>query len=140
MALPRKCVSQIHVAKARLRLSEEDYRALLVRVTGKTSSADFDAHDFEAVMDEFHRLGFRSDWRERTYGHRLGMATPAQLELIRKLWSEYHDGKGDEAGLGRWLEHKFKVSSPRFVTLGIARKVIAALKAMVQRKRDKGAA
>lgn len=52
-------IAVIHVAKARLGLDDAAYRALLVRVTGKASSADMTERQRIAVVDELKRLGFR---------------------------------------------------------------------------------
>ncbi|MEZ5796946.1 MAG: phage protein GemA/Gp16 family protein [Paracoccaceae bacterium] len=64
------------------------------------------------------------------YGNRPGMATFAQLELIRELWREIHGATtcDDEALMG-WLRKWFKVDSMRFLTMEAARKVITGLKA-----------
>ncbi len=134
MALGRKQISLIHVAKGRLGLTEDDYRAILWQVGGVESSADLDAFGFEAVMEHFERLGFQSDWRRRNFGTRPAMASPGQVDLIRRLWREYTDGEGTDLTLGKWLARTFKVSALRFVPRKMAPKVIAALKAMKAKK------
>lgn len=54
---PKK--SLIHVAKAKLGMEEADYRALLMRAAGVSSSSQLDVAGFNMVMAEFERLGFR---------------------------------------------------------------------------------
>ena len=141
MALSRKQISLIHVAKKQLGLTDEHYRAILRALTGCESSKHLDQRDFEAVMQHMASLGFRSDFTKTFYGQRPNMATSRQVSLIRTLWSEYTDGKGDDASLGKWLARTFKVSSVRFVTQKQAPKAITALKAMAAKKAtgDQGA-
>ena len=81
------------------------------------------------------RLGFKSSWQKRTFGRRRDMASPAQVELIRRLWLEYQDSE-DEAALNTWLNRFHRIAALRFVDAEKAQPVIAALKAMVARKRN----
>jgi phage gp16-like protein len=130
-----KRIALVRVARDRLGMSDDDYRALLLRVAGVNSSRDLDFPGFDAVMAEFRRLGFRSDWHKDTGGNTaFGMATAPQIALIKRLWREYTAGEGSDAGLRTWLEGKFKVSDVRFADATLARKIIGALRAMVARR------
>lgn len=51
----------IHAGRKALGLEDEDYRALLVRVTGKRSAAQLDERQRSAVVTEFRRLGFGTE-------------------------------------------------------------------------------
>lgn len=51
--------AQIHIAKAQLGLTEEDYRALLARTAGVSSSKDLTDRNVGAVLHELRRLGFQ---------------------------------------------------------------------------------
>ena len=139
MGLVRKKISLVHVAKKKLGLSDDDYRAVLLRAAGVSSSRDLDDWGFNQVMQEFARLGFQSDFGRRNLVARRNpfMASSAQLGYIRRLWSEYTDGEGTDASLGKWLERSFKVSSVRFITADLAPKAITALKAMNAKKAAK---
>ena len=86
-------------------------------------------------MRRFQALGFKPSANPPTYGDRAGMATPAQVAYIRSLWKEYTDGIGDDRSLGKWLQRTVKVSDLRFVSYGAARKAIAGLRAMVNKKK-----
>jgi hypothetical protein len=69
------------------------------------------------------------------FGQRTGMASYAQLELIRQLWREFTDFAHEgEAELDAWLLRHSKVSSLRFLTAAQAQKVIAALMSMRRRR------
>jgi phage gp16-like protein len=124
----------IHHAKRRLNMSEPDYRAMLQRVAGVTSSNDLDDASFTDVMAEMGRLGFKTVQQAPQYGKRIGMATPRQLDKIRSLWRQWA-GTEDESGLKTHLERKFKVSSLRFLDLEAASKVIFALGKMAEQRK-----
>jgi hypothetical protein len=51
-------LAAIHVAKKQLGLEDDDYRAILARVTGKSSARDLDEAGRGKVLAEFRRLGF----------------------------------------------------------------------------------
>jgi len=98
-----------------------------------TSAADLTPEGFKGVMDYFNACGFRSDWMKRTYGNRPGMASPNQIDLIRKLWRQW-SGEDNEKDLNLWLDRSFRVSALRFLTPEIAGKAITGLRAMAGRK------
>lgn len=136
MTMTKKRLSLIHVARNQLGLTDEDYRAILMKVAGVSSSTDLDGAGFDAVMAYFQRLGFTSTRKRETFGERPGMATSAQVALIRKLWGEFTGGEGTEAALGKWLERTFQVSALRFLPAGSAHKAIGALKTMTSRREE----
>lgn len=128
--IDHKKLALIAVARKQLNMHDDDYRALLLRTGGVTSTKDLSAPGFAAVMDEFGKLGFESTAarEKRCEPYRVGdHATYAQRSLIRRLWQEYK-GKEDTAGLRRWLQSHFKVSDLRFLDSETTRKAIAALK------------
>ena len=114
---------------------------VLVRIAGVTPSNDLDQAGFEALMGFADYCGFRPLARGAPrFGNRPGMATFAQLELIRELWRALHDpATGDDEALTGWLLKYHKVSSMRFLTLDVARKVIVALKSWKARPRRSAA-
>lgn len=119
----------IHHAKRRLNMTEPDYRAMLQRVAGVMSSSDLDDASFSAVMDELGRLGFQTVQKAPQYGDRGGWATESQLNYIRSLWRKYA-GTEDEAGMERFLEKHFQISSLRFLDSATVPKVIVTFKRM----------
>lgn len=129
MAISSAKKAVLHVAKSRLQLSDEAYRELLFRVAGVRSSTELDNAAFERVMAEFERLGFRSTAEARGYGKREGMATPAQIETIRRLWRGYI-GQENDLALVHWLEKHFGTTHVRFLPRELAGKVIAVLTKM----------
>lgn len=137
MTLSKSQIKILHVAKSKLKWDDDTYRLALVRIAGVTTSKDLDQDGFEAMMGFADFCGFRPLAKGAPrYGNRPGMATFAQLELIRELWRELHDqAVCDDEHLTGWLLKYHKVSSMRFLTLDAARKVIVALKAWKARPR-----
>jgi hypothetical protein len=140
MTLSRPQTSILHVAASKLKWDDDTYRQVLVRIAGVTTSKDLDQAGFEAVMGFADFCGFRPLAKGAPrYGNRPGMATFAQLELIRELWRELHgQAVCDDEHLTGWLLKYHKVSSMRFLTLDSAGKVIVALKAWKARPKRAG--
>lgn len=101
---------------------------------GVESAAALTEDGFRSVMAYLTSFGFRSDWTKRTYGERPDMATPAQVDLVRSLWADYHGPDERDAALNAWLSKYHKVAALRFVTRAKAQAVLTALKAMASRK------
>ncbi|MAS94371.1 MAG: GemA protein [Verrucomicrobiales bacterium] len=134
MTISRNQIALLHVAKAKLGLSDAEYRTALVHLAGVTTSTELDTSGFEAVLGFFQYMGFAPlSARGANYGPRRGMASFAQIELIRTLWHEYTGGQAGEEELTKWLERCWKISSMRFLKAETAPKVITALKAMKAR-------
>lgn len=133
MIMTSKKLGVIHIAKKQLALSEEDYRGILQLVGGVESAKDLSEHGFEAVMFHFCQLGFRSTWNRQNLGYRPGMASPRQVAMIRKLWGQFTEEQGTEQTLSKWLDHKFHISSVRFLDSGKAHLVVGALKRMTSK-------
>ena len=130
MALSRKRLSIIHVARAQLAMEDADYRQLLKQAAGVTSAKDLDEECFALVLAELRRLGFR-DNSGIVHAHRAGMASPAQQKRIVTLWESWN-GRRDPPHFRRWLEKYWKVSDLRFVEASSASKIIAALEKMAR--------
>lgn len=140
MALSPKQLALVHLAKKSVGMVDDDYRAMLNRVAGVTSARNLNDLTFRFVMEEFHRLGFDSTFAKHNLGLRVGMATPAQVQKIRDLWSDITDGEGTEQELGRWLEGHFKVSALQWLEYETARKVVGALISWNTKRQAKRAA
>ena len=134
MTLSRKQLAILHVAKSKLGLTDAHYRAALVELTGATSAKDLDQGGFNILMGYVEWRGFAPmQARGQDYGTRKGMASFAQCELIRALWTEYTRHVAGEDELNKWLTRSFHVSSLRFLTAQRAAHAITALKAMKAR-------
>lgn len=134
MQLDRRQLALLHVAKARLGLTDDEYRSVLLDAGGVRSSKDLALAGFNRVLARFEELGFVSTQRSEHLKKAPGVATPGQQAKIRNMWAEFTDGAGDDRSLGRWLEGRFKVSHPIFLDDKSARKAIAALIDMTKKK------
>lgn len=136
--LHRRQIAVVHIAKDRLRMTDEDYRALLWEAAGVSSSRDLDGAGFRAVMNRFEALGFvAGNPKAPQYGAREGMATAAQIGAIRAQWRSWYDGEEEARAqaLRRWMERCYRVSDLRFCDVTTAQKAIEGLKAMNERRR-----
>ena len=75
----------IHVRRRQLRMSDDDYRAMNLRVVGVESAGEMDARQRGAVLDELRRLGARSPRTTERHGQRSG---EPQERLAAALWRE----------------------------------------------------
>jgi len=128
-----KQIALVHLAAKQLGLDNDLYRTILKVRGGVESAKDLDRDGFERVMAYFTAHGFRSTWTKRTFGKRPGMASPEQVDIIRRLWEQW-SGDTDESAINRWLERSYHISSLRFLTPSSASKAINGLKAMVRRR------
>ena len=131
-------ISKIHVGKRGLALTDETYRAVLERVTGKRSCKDMTEVELGRVIEELARLGaYRRKARGRAGARRL--AAGEQAAKIRALWlGLYHLGEvGDpaEAALARYAKRMTKransgegVDDLSFLTPVLADRVIKGLR------------
>ncbi|MBU0931316.1 MAG: regulatory protein GemA [Alphaproteobacteria bacterium] len=124
----------IQVARKALCLDDDAYRAILRDHGGADSATKLDDRGFAAVMDRFRFLGFVSDKRKASFSvnDRRGMATAAQITLIRELWEKL-SRDGTEAALNRWIS-RFGVDALRFADAERARRILGALRAWERRK------
>jgi len=76
----------INIARGQLGLEEGDYRALLVRVTGKASLRQMTERQRIDVVEELKRKGFRV----RKSGRTLPPSVKPYVRLIHALWSSCH--------------------------------------------------
>lgn len=123
----------LKLACKQLRLSDDDYRAILLRLADVDSSTKLTQAGFDVVLAYLEHLGFAP---LRTvgsyYGERDGMASPRQVQFIRDMWARY-SGATDWAALDAWLSRSFGVASLRFTDDKTAGKAITALRAMTHR-------
>ncbi len=134
MALNNRQLALIHVARGKLKLTEAQYRGLILHIAGVDSAKELTPGSFDAVMGAMERLGFDVLDRENPcFGRRPGMATPKQVQYIRDLWRRYA-GEPTDAALDAWLERSFGVTTLRFVDAKVAGNAITALKAMTARR------
>ncbi len=122
-------IKQIKYAQRQLQLSDEDYRTILRRVAGVSSSTELAQSSFALVMDEFARMGFISTARSeaaKQESRAPWASSHAQRSKISAMWDAWK-GKHDPDGLRHWLEKKHGVSDLQFVSAEKAIKIIGAI-------------
>lgn len=127
--ISKAAITQVRFAQSKLGLRDDEYRAILRRIAGVSSTKELTQASFALVMDEFRRLGFTSTaWNEaaRQKDRAAWMSSHAQRSKIVALWDAWK-GHHDPEGLRHWLEKKHKVSDVRFLSADKARGVIGAL-------------
>lgn len=135
--LSNKKKALIHVAKARVGMTDDEYRAMLSSV-GAASSVELDWRGFKVVMERFEALGFK---RERgKEGKRENKPAPSSKEkLLGKIGAVLAD-----LGLpGRYAEAMaktmFDVDLLVWCTPDQLRRIVAALTYHQRRKLKKEA-
>lgn len=135
----------INIAKAQLALEEDDYRAMLVRVTGRDSLRAMSERQKLDVVDELKRRGFRV----QVQGKKLPPSVKPYVRMIHALWGScYRLGEiedGSRAALrtfcGRFAGgNDTVVVDPDHLSYAQATPVIEALKAIEKRGKAKGGA
>ena len=138
-------IGAIHVLKAKLRLSDDDYRALLKGLTLKTSSKDMSPAEQQKVRDHMQGLAERAGVVQPTrrrpmpasrFAKSKADATPKE----RKVWALWHqlgrDGVVRDTSpqaLNKWVERQVGVSALVFANGAQLDTLIEALKAWQQR-------
>ena len=139
-------IAAIHVLKSKLRLSDEDYRALLVNLTGKASSKELPPAQQEAVRDHMQALAAKLGLAQPTRGRRTTFAQSktAASPRERKVWALWHqlgrDGVVHDtsaAALNAWVARTVHVSALAFANAAQLDTLIEALKAWQQRKEER---
>ena len=132
----------INIAKAQLALEEDDYRALLMRVTGLASLRAMSDRQKLDVIEELKRQGFRV----KSGGKRLPPSVKPYIRLIHALWKSCHrhgaiDNGSREALRAcckRFVAHGDATVAvdPDLLSFDQAAPIIEALKKMEARAKD----
>ena len=146
MSSPRTAmIAKLHLARRDLALTEDTYRDVLRRVTGKDSAAQLSERELDLALREFKRLG----WRPKP--GRTGTSKHAQIRMIHGVWADLCrlgiDAEDEAAALRAFTSRQTKtlanpqgVSDPAFLTSEQANKVLEGLKAWRARaRRQRGA-
>lgn len=132
MTAARPALAAIHIARKELGLTEDEYRAVLVRVTGKSSSAVMSDAERGRVLEEFKRLG----WKGRGERRRPPSRDP-QVRKVFALWGALARAgtvrNGSRAALRAFVKRMTGVEDPEWLEPDQAGTVIEALKAIERR-------
>lgn len=138
-------LAAIHVLKSKLKLSDDDYRALLVQLTGQNSSKLLGDRQRMAVREHLQRLAERMGVAKPMEGRSMsrGRFAKAKAEATPKerkvwaLWNQLHrDGKLRDNGvhaMNAWVERTVHVSALVWCNDAQLNTLIEALKVWVER-------
>jgi phage gp16-like protein len=131
----------IHVAKSQLKMSEEDYRAVLGSV-GAASSKDLNPVQFDEVMRKFKSYGFVHGGRVPGSGSRKRQPRPAEkdprLPLLRKIAAILAATGLTDAYVDGISKKMFGIDRYGWLNQEQLWKVVAALSVYVKRKSKAG--
>ena len=150
MSAPQQHLAAIHAIKGQLQkssagFSDDDYRALLVQLTGKSSSKLLDDRQRGAVRDHMQALAERMGVAKPTRGRPMTgqrfaekkAATPPKERKVWALWHQLHrDGKiqdNSAAALNAWVARTVHVNAMVWCTDAQLVTLIEALKRWVDR-------
>lgn len=133
----RAALAKLHCAKRDLGFSDEEYRVLLKRLTGKLSAAELTDRELGRVLDELRGKGFRAP----ATTNRTGRPGEPQERLIEALWKDLVDmGVLDDPSpkaLRRFVRKVAGVDSLKWADAPQMNKAIEALKAWRRREWEK---
>ena len=141
--MTRALLQKVQIARRQLALADDDYRAILERVTGRTSSKDCTEHQLEAVLGEFKRLGWVA---------KKGATRISDRPYVRKIYALWKEacrigafGDTSTSTLRAFVERQTRPgqdkpgrSAPEFCSPAEANKVSEGLKAMIARAEARG--
>jgi len=135
----RAAVAKVQIARKELGLDEDTYRAMLERITGRTSSADCTDDQLGDVLDEMKAKGWTPKVVAggRTAPRPRAAADHPSAKKARALWlSMWHLGEiehPEETALEAFAKRQLGVDRLQWADQGQCYKLIEALKAMAER-------
>jgi hypothetical protein len=130
-------LAKIHIAVKALAMVDDSYRALLMRVTGKSSSKDCTDEQLDAVIAEFKRLGFVEEKRPQR-----PRSDKAYVRMIYGIWGDLkpYVANHSHRALQTFVRRQAQVDAPEFLSPEGANLVIEGLKAWLEREQGKRSA
>ena len=128
-----RSIAAMHVAKKQLGLDDDTYRAALVQVTGKSSSAAMSEPERQKVLEHFRQAGFKA---ASTGGRkRLDGKFAAKLQALWIAgWNLGLVRDRDDRALLAFVKRQTGIDHVRFLRHGAdAMKAIEALKGWLER-------
>lgn len=142
--MTRALLQKVQIARRQLALAEDDYRAILARVTGRASSRDCTERQLEAVLGEFKRLG----WVPKAGKSGGGGYDKPHVRKIYALWQDACRlgafGDTSKSTLRAFVERQTRPApgqrgrdAPEFCSPTEANRVSEGLKAMIRRAEER---
>lgn len=131
MSSIKQNITKIKIAQKQLHMDDDTYRALLHRLTGKSSATDLSVTEQHKVLAEMERLGFKpSKPKGKQY------TKPHSRKLImcwRDLWRAKKVENGGNSAMEAWVKRMTGKPSPDWLTPSEANKLIENLKQWLNR-------
>lgn len=133
-----RLVKLIHVGKSQTLLADDEYRALVRRVSGGAaeSSTDLDLAQLEDLLREVKGRGFVVR-QPKAAGSRRRLNDEPTSRKIRALWLDMHAAgivrSADEASLAKYVKRLTGVEDLRWLSSAQAARVIETLKSWQER-------
>lgn len=118
-------LAKIHLAKKQLALEDDEYRAIMLSVTGKQSAGELDWQGRKRLIDHFKKLGFKVV--AKTAGRARPNVAPNRQRLIGKIEAQLAEDKRPWAYADAMAKRICKVDSIQFCTTEQLLKIVAAL-------------
>lgn len=140
----RAAIAKVQIARKELRLDDPTYRALLERITGKTSSADCTVEQLGLVLDEFKAKGWKPVLKAGSSPGQTGVSPkkpqPADHPVAKKaramwisLWQLGVVRERSEQALEAFAARQLHVDRLQWADQAQGYKLVEALKAMAER-------
>jgi phage gp16-like protein len=129
----RAMLAKVHIARKELFRNEDDYRAVISRVTGQTSASTCTAAQLDDVLREFKRLGFKPKPAAR-------ISKRPNIRMIYGVWNDlkpFVAAEDKEKALRAFVQRQTGIDAPEFLDGAQANKVIEGLKSWLARERSK---
>lgn len=124
-ALRNSELAKIHLAKKQLALAEDEYRSIMLSVTGKQSAADLDWKGRKDLLDHFKKIGFKVV--AKTAQRPRPNVAKDRLALMRKIEAQLAEAKLSWAYADAMAKRICKVDSIQFCDQEHLIKIISAL-------------
>jgi len=136
----RPAIAKVKIAVKDLRIADDDYRAMLFRLTGKTSSTDCTDAQLGLLLDELKAKGWKPKAGPKaalTGGKRTRQAQSALAMKARAMWISLHQlgviEDPSESALETYARRMLKVDRLEWARPEQAAVLIEGLKAMAER-------
>lgn len=141
--MSRAALAKVHIAKKELGLDDGAYRAMLERITGRSSAKDCTEADLGRVLDELKAKG----WKPRlkvvasgpgAAGRRAALASSPVAKKARAMWISLHQlgavRDPSEKALESFGRRQLGVEKLQWANQSHGFRLIEALKAMAERE------
>ncbi len=133
-----KKLAVIHIAKAQVGMSEDEYRAMLGGVD-VSSAKDLNNKTFSTIMKQFEQLGFKSKSKTRKGSRRPSISNlpRSKRELMKKLEALILDQGKSWAYVDSIAKKRLGVDKAQWLTADKLRKLVIMMQYQSNREKKK---